>query len=817
MIYLAKTSGVLLEDHICHLMYESDEYFKARSFVVSKYSVFTGHDLIKRVHSSIRWHDEGKKHKLWQTACQLDHEELKQHADRVEAWCKRCERTHVLWRAKTRVSGRHLLEAGGKLRHEMASLEMLHCKHPQASLVIKAAVAAHHSKLSEKKKHKKRWSDKPEFEKFWNEFFDEKIGFYMNDGSFEHAVQRRYEYAGPRALLQHCDHRASAAEEGDQLPELDDFTYTFPEEWTKRGVQKEIEKLWDEPFAILRAPTGAGKTDAAFLWAKHQIHDVKPKRADRLVIAMPTRFTANALSVSSAEKLGAAGLYHSSAWYQRIKDQKKLSPSEQSLINKEQVLARKLETPVTVTTIDHLCICLTGTREDHHATFFNLAHSCVVIDEADFYDDFTQQNIVTLLRALRVLKVPVLLMSATVPESVKDVYGESGFTISEIHEDRSDYERVRCIVKKNGGVEKPDDIADLLQRALNGEPTIIYANTVRRAQDYYRWFIRQFKECSEPQRCKDVVLYHSRFTEPHKADKEAKLVEMLGSDAWEHKDGKKPHGIAILTQIGEISVNISADLMISDMCPFDRLAQRVGRLARFKDRGDGKTNVKGELFVIKPQTIKRETGEPVLYPAPYGTYDNSKREWIPGEALDKSIERIFDGEYSAKTFVDLVNQIYPSARKVEPHVMLNQRALENCVMLNWLIAPAEQVESASEVEPDDDHTKEWKSRDIPPQITVYTIQDAIESGEFNQYFQNRSKFREFQLRHGLQCYVYEFNRAVEAQIVEPMTFQIGEEAQEQVFVVRPEFYNSEIGLHLDKELSCEDDEGIMNFSSPGII
>ena len=44
---------------------------------------------------------------------------------------------------------------------------------------------------------------------------------------------------------------------------------------------------------------------------------------------------------------------------------------------------------------------MTGTREDHHAIFFNLAHSCLVIDEADFYDDFTQQNIVMLLRALR--------------------------------------------------------------------------------------------------------------------------------------------------------------------------------------------------------------------------------------------------------------------------------------------------------------------------------------------------------------------------------------------------------------------------------
>src|SRR5262249_7429186 len=142
----------------------------------------------------------------------------------------------------------------------------------------------------------------------------------------------------------------------------------------------------------------------------------------------------------------------------------------------------KLEVPCAVTTIDHLCICLTGTREDHHAIFFGLANACLVIDEADFYDEFTQQNIVVLLRALRELEVPILLMSATVPESAKTIYSESGFSISKVHEDNSDIERTRCVVKRHRKVRQPDDISDLLQRAFKGEPTIIYANTVARAQ-----------------------------------------------------------------------------------------------------------------------------------------------------------------------------------------------------------------------------------------------------------------------------------------------------------------------------------------------
>ena len=67
--------------------------------------------------------------------------------------------------------------------------------------------------------------------------------------------------------------------------------------------------------------------------------------------------------------------------------------------------AKHFETPVTVCTIDHLLISLTHTKEEHHAITFNMAHSCVVIDEADFYDEFTQANILdTFYKAINKVK-----------------------------------------------------------------------------------------------------------------------------------------------------------------------------------------------------------------------------------------------------------------------------------------------------------------------------------------------------------------------------------------------------------------------------
>jgi CRISPR-associated endonuclease/helicase Cas3 len=751
---LAKPSGVLLKDHIRNLLNEAGRILATRPFVMAKYHNLTGEDFAMLLKQSARWHDEGKKHPDWQIPCQKDHEESQRSG-------KDC--------------GENLRRAN--IRHEMASLDYMSDSNANVSLPVKIAVAAHHAKLSHR--HKDRWhqSEYPQFEKFWKEFAYESSTLRISEQEdFEKAISKRYYTDGPRSWLQLIDHRASAFEQNEALPPLVAFSYKFPHD-EKRGVQRIIEDLWDEPFAILRAPTGAGKTDAALLWAQHQI---EAKRADHLVIAMPTRFTANALAISTAENLSATGLYHSSAWYQRLKDKEHPTFDEKKFIDKEQELARKLEVPCAVTTIDHLCICLTGTREDHHAIFFGLATACLVIDEADFYDEFTQQNIIVLLKALRKLEVPVLLMSATVPESSKDIYSASGFSISRIHEDNSDAERIRCVVKRHGKVKQPGDIADLLQRAIKDEPTIIYANTVARAQAYFEWFKRKEFE--------DVVLYHSRFTEPHKVEKEDKLIKMLGSEAW--KSGKQ-HGVAILTQIGEISVNISADLMISDLCPIDRLAQRAGRLSRFDNRNGCIEGVVGELFIVEPYYVNKKTNELAFYPAPYGSYKNG---WEMTEALSKSNELLFEGEYSARTFMELVNLLYPHVAEIKPHVRDNRRALEDCIITNWLILPAEQVEG------DDDHTMNWRSRDVPPQYTIYADYESdvfMDSEEPAP--RNKTELREWEIRHGINIYAYEFNKAVENGLLKTTRFMISEESIERLIVL-PQYYSTESGLNFKDEV-----------------
>jgi CRISPR-associated endonuclease/helicase Cas3 len=744
MIYWAKTGGkITLEAHVQHLYEERDVMLPYRAFVVQKYHERTGRHLDKMLHRSIFWHDEGKKDSEWQKHC--------------------------------RSNSLHL----AKVRHELVSLVEMHHAKSDASPPVRAAIAAHHGKLG--RKHEERWQERPEFTelKLWSQFRE------MGDRAdgLEEAIRKRYEFDGPRSWLQMVDHRASAKEGGATAAEFRLFSYEFRFN-TKRGVQKEIEKLWDEPFAILRAPTGAGKTDAALLWAKHQIDC---GRADRLIIAMPTRFTANALAISKPEEISSSGLYHStSRFVHRDRALSKQDPQAQQQADSEQDMARLLEAPITVTTLDHLCICLTATREDHHGIFFNLAHSCVVIDEADFYDDFTQQNMVILLNALRLLDVRVLLMSATVPDSARQLYAASGFTVPEIYEDTSDSDRVRCRLTRLGKVVAPDNIKLHLERALDC-PTIIYANTVRRAQAYYNWFKERDPEFTKA----NVVLYHSRFTEPDKSRKEQLLIDMLGKDAWK---AETAHGIAILTQIGELSVNISADYMISDLCPIDRLAQRVGRLARFHENG-------GDLFLVEPCYINK-SGEALLYPAPYGEW---KGGWIASQPLLKSDETLTDGEYTARRFVNLVDALYPTIETELPErIRNNRRELQNLIEINWLLLPAEA--SAKQPEPlEEDRTERWFSRDVPPQRTLYVNYKptGVEAMDGDDEPRTWGTFRQFKLQHGVQCHVYEFNKAVEAGLLQEArdktVFVLGRDHNEDIWTVPKQYYDFETGLHLTEE------------------
>ncbi|WP_427366481.1 CRISPR-associated helicase Cas3' [Candidatus Caldatribacterium saccharofermentans] len=113
---------------------------------------------------------------------------------------------------------------------------------------------------------------------------------------------------------------------------------------------------------------------------------------------------------------------------------------------------------------------------------------------------------------------------------------------------------------------------------------IVFVNTVDRALQVYR----ELK--SRPN--VNVLLAHSRFTKEHREKIEAELHRFFG------KNSGPEEAILVTTQVAEAGLNISAPLVITELCPMDSLIQRAGRCQRFRP-SNGRASC-GKILVVKP-------------------------------------------------------------------------------------------------------------------------------------------------------------------------------------------------------------------------
>lgn len=752
---LAKPSGITLEQHNKDVVTESLSICQVLPASLSKYSKMVGKNLTNLLCASAEWHDEGKKHNKWQTACWKDYQNYK-------VWKTKNPEGNFLKYSKECQD-----EAGENLRknnfrHEMESLRIV---DPQGDLLMsqKVAIAAHHSKLGSR--YEDKWKACEAYSSIWKEFRRTSSSITLRN-DFSLLCSAHMKYDAIRGLLQLADHRASAKEEMEDISSLEPFSYTFP--YTqKRGVQKIVEDNWKKDLLLLRAPTGAGKTDAALLWASKQI---EAQRADRLIFAMPTRFTENAISVNVSKELGQTGLYHSSAW-SAISDKVKNNEISLSDALNQHKMARCLLSPITVCTIDHLLMSLTMTREDHHLISYNLANSCVVIDEADFYDDFTLANIQYLLKVLHEWKVPVLIMSASLPDSSLSLYQSTGYKIDSILEDSHDVNNIRKRFEIKDIIDYNEfkDIDPLIEKCFEIGNGILYMNTVDSAIALYKHI------CSDKKRTKEEIenvhLYHSRFTEPDKLKKEEKIIKALGKKAWGEGTAK---GIVIMTQIGEMSINISSEIMISELCPIDRMIQRTGRLCRFSDD-------MGKLYILIPYRNK------TIYPAPYGILEDNC--WIPSKAFLVTKDVLQLKCYSSDDMTVLLNDVYKEKFKFSSDAKRNVGELEKMFKYNWLICPKDVSDE------DDVESKEWRSRNIVYQDDVFVCPPPTHQ------FRNYSEFLEYKLLYAISLPEYlvikgknKLNR-----IDSGYEVKIGKNSIVRLNLVRTGFYDDKKGVDLTSD------------------
>ena len=405
-----------------------------------------------------------------------------------------------------------------------------------------------------------------------------------------------------------------------------------------RPLQKAVEDVSvDCPLLILESETGSGKTEAAVLrfaklWqaglvdgfyfalptraAAVQIHGRIQKALVRLFPTKANLETVLALPgyQRAGEATGQLANQFDVKWHDDPDEERRLARwSAES--------ARKfLCATAAVGTVDQALLSGLMTKWAHFRGSA-LARSLLVVDEVHASDAYMTEVLRGVLQGHLKVGGHALLMSATLGATARDALvgrGRGSHTSVGFEHAQSLAYPALTVAERGGGhqvmpfdgtrysksvsistepiMADPARIAKLaVTEARSDAKVLVVRNTVALAQAVYREVIEQGGEALCLQAGGGPALHHSRF-----AVEDRKLLDR----AVETAVGKKrdPGGrIVVGTQTLEQSLDIDADVLLSDLCPVDVLLQRIGRLHRHPRVDRPETVAQPRCIVMVPR------------------------------------------------------------------------------------------------------------------------------------------------------------------------------------------------------------------------
>lgn len=385
----------------------------------------------------------------------------------------------------------------------------------------------------------------------------------------------------------------------------------------KKAGEMKGERLW------LRAPTGTGKTEALLLWAGD---------TGRLLYLLPTQATANAMWKRLKKIYGEknVGLAHGRAGYILRKE---LDEDPLDVRLWASVFAR----PVVVGTLDqYLMAHLQGRHWEIRRSLARRA--TIVLDEIHSYDPYT----LGLLQEALAQEPParLALASATLPEFLPELLGQGPLLeAEELLWQRRRHELRLC------GDPLASALKEVLSFARQGKTVLVIANTVRRAQEIYQ----ALQEHGDYR----VHLLHSRFVFRDRWKKEEQLGKTI------------PGTILVATQIVEVSLDISYDVLFTEVAPIDALVQRLGRVNRRGITAEGTTAPPAPVFIF----LEWDRGSEKIYGHEILTWSRDILNDMPQHPTDgewvKAANRLYEVQASSPSYQQDLRDGQQTLREVQ--------------------------------------------------------------------------------------------------------------------------------------------------------
>lgn len=333
--------------------------------------------------------------------------------------------------------------------------------------------------------------------------------------------------------------------------------------------------------SLIVACTGAGKTDFLFRRCSRRVFYTLPFQAS--INAMFKR-VAKDLEKDNPN-LDIRVLHASSSVIKRKGNEE------------EEVLQSLFGSSIKILTPHQLASLAFGLK-GFETLILDLKGCDVILDEIHTYTGVSQAIVIKLVEILKRIGCNIHIGTATMPSilynKILEIIGEDVLEISLPLDELDKFDRHK-LFKINSFNESLSIINEAIEC---DQKVLIVMNRVDNAQ-------KVFKELSELYPDIPSLLLHSRFKRGDRNEKEKQLIGLddRGASANQFNTSNRAC-IVVSTQIVEVSLDISFDVMITEAAPLDSLAQRFGRINRKRTSENiGKTK---NIFIIAPPDDKNK-------------------------------------------------------------------------------------------------------------------------------------------------------------------------------------------------------------------
>jgi len=346
-----------------------------------------------------------------------------------------------------------------------------------------------------------------------------------------------------KGYLNYCDHLASG-----NIKEIDTGF-----KGREKFIFNNYNSIQNKAFitkndTLIIAMTGLGKTSTSLYWSDNVQNFDSSKR---IYYILPYTASINSLYGDFTSRGISTAMLHSKAEYF-------LKKLDIEFTSNDYKTLKYSTRQINICTIFQLVKAIFSCKR-FEMILAQMKNSIFIVDEIHCFDVKTLSYILELLRWLKLnLDVSICIMSASIPICLQQLIKERLDITNIIIPEQNDLIVRHKIIRKNMTIF--NDLISIKDDLDSGKQVIICVNNVTTAQLLYKKLSRKYQ----------TKLIHGRLNSRSRENAEK---------------GLKINQLLIGTQAIEVSLDISYDVMYTEVAPWDSMLQRFGRVNRKGEKG----------------------------------------------------------------------------------------------------------------------------------------------------------------------------------------------------------------------------------------